>query len=168
MTAEAKPETSHQVQVQVDKRFRSQVQLGLLRQAALATLTHQRVESQYTLTVVVTGDRVLHELNLRHRGVDAPTDVLAFSAQDEVGEMFVTPPDMPRYLGDVVISFHRAEAQASDADHGLDAELQLLVVHGVLHLLGHDDEVEERRILMWAAQAQILQGLGVRVHLPPW
>lgn len=154
--------------MQVDGPFQAQVQPDLLRQAALATLTHQRMETQCELAVVVTGDGVLRELNLRHRGVDAPTDVLAFSARDEAGGMFVTPPDAPRYLGDVLISFHRAEAQASDAGHGVDVELQLLVVHGVLHLVGHDDVAAERRTQMWTAQAEILQGLGVQVHLPPW
>jgi probable rRNA maturation factor len=112
----------------------------------------------------VTDDSALHELNLRHRHVDAPTDVLAFP--DDIAGPFVAAPGLRRYLGDVIISFQRAEAQAAAAGHDVRAELQLLVVHGVLHLLGHDDLAEEQRAQMWVAQAQILQTLGVEVHPP--
>jgi len=158
----AKP--SHSVEVQIGEQFQSQVQPKLLREAAQATLIHQRVEGPCELAVVVTGDETLHELNLRHRNVDAATDVLAFP--DETHGPFVAAPGLPRYLGDVVISFHRAEAQASTAGHDVRAELQLLVVHGVLHLLGYDDLAEDERVQMWATQAEILQVLGVDVHLP--
>ena len=127
-------------------------------------MIHERVEGPCELAVVVTGDETLHELNLRHRNVDGPTDVLAFP--DETRGPFVAAPGLPRYLGDVIISFHRAEAQASMTGHDVRAELQLLVVHGVLHLLGYDDLAEDQRAQMWAVQAQILQVLGVDVHLP--
>lgn len=154
----------HAINVQIGKQFQVQVQPELLRRAALATLVHQGLEEPCELAVVVTGDDALHELNRRHRGVDAPTDVLAFP--DETHGPFVAAPGLPRYLGDVVISFHRAEAQAAEAGHHVHVELQLLVVHGVLHLLGYDDVAKEQRVQMWAAQAQILQALAVKVHLP--
>jgi probable rRNA maturation factor len=131
-------------------------------------LAHQQEEEPHELSIVLTDDAALHELNLRHRGVDAPTDVLAFSdEEDEVGGPFIEPPEAPRYLGDVIISFHRADAQAAAVGHDTLAELQLLVVHGVLHLLGYDDVTKDQRAQMWAVQADILQGLDVQVHLPP-
>ena len=151
------------IQVQVDRRFQGQVQPEPLHQATLATLVHQHVDESYALVVVVTGDDALRELNRRHRGVDEPTDVLAFPGQ-ALGP-FVAAPDQPRHLGDVVISFHRAEAQAAEAGHDAQAELQLLVAHGVLHLLGYDDGTEEQRARMWAVQAEILQALEVEAHL---
>jgi len=160
----------HIIEVQVDEQFQARVRPGLLHRAALATLVHQQVEESCELAVVVTDDATLHELNLRHRGMDAPTDVLAFADDaDDAGEadrLFIVAPDMPRYLGDVVISFHRAEAQAAEAGHDAQAELQLLVVHGVLHLLGYDDVAEEQRTRMWAVQAEILRDLKVEAHLP--
>ena len=164
-------ETSpHIVAVQVDEQFQAQVQPDLLRQAALATLTHHQIEKQCELALVVTGDAMLHELNLHHRGVDAPTDVLAFGDEagdaGDAGRVFVGAPDMPRYVGDVVISFLRAEVQADDAGHNVQAELQLLVVHGVLHLLGYDDVAGRERTLMWRVQAEILHNLEVDVNLP--
>jgi probable rRNA maturation factor len=157
----------HTVEVHVDEQFQARVQPDLLHRAALATLAHQQVEEPYELAVVLTDDAALHKLNLRHRGVDAPTDVLAFADEAvEADVPFVGAPGEPCYLGDVVISFHRADAQAAEAGHDTQAELQLLVVHGVLHLLGYDDVTEEQRARMWAVQAEILQGLKVQVHLP--
>lgn len=154
----------HTVKVQIDEQFQEQVQLEPLHLAGLATLIHQRMEEPCELAVVVTDDEASRELNLRHRDVDAPTDVLAFP--DETRGPFVSAPGHPRYLGDVIISFPRAEAQAAEADHAVQAELQLLVVHGVLHLLGYDDVREEQRTQMWTAQAEILEALEVEVDLP--
>jgi probable rRNA maturation factor len=157
----------HTVEVQVDEQFRVQIQPDLLHRAALAALAHQQVKEPRELAIVLTDDAALHELNLRHRGVDAPTDVLAFADEaDDAGELFVGPPDAPHYLGDVIISFHRADAQAAEAGHDTRAELQLLVVHGVLHLLGYDDVTRDQRAQMWAVQADILRDLNVQVHLP--
>jgi probable rRNA maturation factor len=65
------------------------------------------------------------------------------------------------YLGDVVISVPRAAAQAREAGHSLEAEAQLLVIHGVLHLLGHDHAEAQEKDRMWAAQAEILERLGL-------
>ncbi len=164
----------HTVDVQIEAPYRSRVQPEPLRQAAEATLQHQGLEEPCELVVVVTTDKTLHELNRRHRGVDAPTDVLAFPCQTKEEDAFVfvdAPGDRddgvsPRYLGDVIISFPRAEAQAVEAENELLAELQLLVVHGVLHLLGYDDQTEPDRTRMWQAQQAVLADMDVEVHLP--
>jgi probable rRNA maturation factor len=131
------------------------------------------MEEPCELVVVVTGDETLHKLNRRHRGVDAPTDVLAFPHRMNGPAPFVVV-DEPgfrdavrlRYLGDVIISFPRAETQAAEAGNELRAELQLLVVHGVLHLLGFEDQAPLDRTRMWKAQQAVLADLGVEVHLP--
>jgi len=106
------------------------------------------------VAVVVSDDASLQELNRRFRAVDAPTDVLAFP--NESRGPFVNAPDQPRYLGDVILSYPRAEEQAAEAGHSALDELQLLTVHGVLHLLGYDDQEETARAEMWAAQEAIL------------
>ena len=70
------------------------------------------------VSIVVTGDELLHQLNLEYRGIDAPTDVLSFSAQEELGESetaFVTAPEAEAYLGDVIISYPMAARQAEAA-----------------------------------------------------
>jgi len=162
--------TAHAIDIQIDEDFKSQMNPTLLREAAAATLDHQEVREPSELVIVVTGDETLQELNRRHRGVDAPTDVLAFPHKSKsptsMPFVFVDAPGFPRYLGDVAISFPRAKAQASAAGNTLQAELQLLVVHGVLHLLGYDDQTGHERARMWQAQKAILDGLNVKVQLP--
>jgi len=122
--------------------------------AAEGALAFARLEQAAELTVVLTDDAQVHELNLQYRQVDAPTDVLSFPA----GE---TDPDSGNlYLGDIVISIPRARAQAEAEGHSLEAELRLLVVHGVLHLLGYDHADEQEKKAMWAAQTEILSQLN--------
>ena len=154
----------HAITVHVDDELQARVAPEALRQAALQTLHNQHIESGCEMSVVVTDDEALRELNRRHRGVDAPTDVLSFP--DEAQNSFVDAPGGPRYLGDVVISFYRAASQAAEAGHDTQAELQLLVVHGVLHLLGYDDQADEPRAKMWRAQSEILRALQVDVNPP--
>ena len=88
-------------------------------------------------------------------------------ADDDLGGPFVTAPGQHRYLGDVVISYPRAEAQAREAGHPVATEMQLLVVHGVLHLLGYDDLAPDERVVMWAKQAEILREIGITIDLSP-
>lgn len=154
--------SSHRVGIRIDDRYKSRVDPDLLREAAEETLAQQSVEDEGDLTVVVTGARVLRELNRRHRGLDTSTDVLAFPGRTE--EPFVYASGRPSYLGDVIISFPQAEAQSQRAGNALSAELQLLVVHGVLHLLGYDDQTECEAARMWAIQRAVLDQLGVQVH----
>ena len=107
------------------------------------------------LSVVLTDDQQLRELNRDYLGIDAPTDVLSFPASEK------DPESGEAYLGDILISVERAAQQAEAAGHPVEAELQLLVVHGVLHLLGHDHAEPEEKARMWAAQSEILKSLGL-------
>ena len=127
----------------------------LLERAANATLEQQAHSLDVELSIILTDDARLHELNLNYLGVDAPTDVLSFPASE------TDPETGARYVGDILISIPRAQAQAEAAGHSLEAEVQLLVVHGVLHLLGHDHADAEEKARMWKAQAEILEGLGL-------
>ena len=128
------------INVQVAPRFQGAVDEEALRRAAAAALSHEGVEAEVELSLVVTDDETVRELNRRFRGVDAPTDVLAFGTGDE--GTFVFAPDELPYLGDVVIPYPRARSQAEEVGHSVEDELNLLVVHGVLHLLGYDDQEE--------------------------
>lgn len=150
------------VDVRVDARYRGQADSSALRRAAEATLEQQRFQDACEVTVVITGGEVLRELNRRHRGLDASTDVLAFPSETQ--EPFVDAPGTSRYLGDVIISFPQAKTQAVGMGNDLSAELQLLVIHGVLHLLGHDDQTKPERARMWQVQQGVLDDLGIEVH----
>jgi probable rRNA maturation factor len=93
-----------------------------------------------TVTVLtLTGDEHLREYNRRYRGLDEPTDVLAFAAQEQPSDQrFQAPPGTEHWLGDIVISLPRAREQARAAQHSVNDEVRLLTVHGFLHLLGYD------------------------------
>ena len=107
------------------------------------------------ITIVLTDDRQLHELNRDYLGVDAPTDVLSFPASE------LDPETGLAYLGDIIISIPRATQQAQAAGHPVEAEVQLLVVHGVLHLLGYDHADEDEKAQMWEEQSKVLEKLGL-------
>ncbi|HNC08247.1 MAG TPA: rRNA maturation RNase YbeY [Anaerolineales bacterium] len=107
------------------------------------------------ITIVLTDDRQLHELNLDYLNVDAPTDVLSFPASE------LDPETGSLYLGDIAISMPRAAQQAEAGGHSVEAEAQLLVVHGTLHLLGYDHSTDEEKAVMWAEQAKVLERLGL-------
>ena len=107
------------------------------------------------LTIVIMDDASIQSLNRDFLGHDAPTDVLSFPADEP------DPETGRRYLGDVVISLVRAEEQARERGHAAEAEMQLLVVHGILHLLGHDHAEAGEKERMWAAQAGALERLGI-------
>lgn len=83
------------------------------------------------VTVTISSDRRLRVLNRDYRGKDRPTDVLSFPYDDDEGP-----------LGDVVISIDRAAAQAAERGHSLQRELELLTLHGTLHVCGYDHETD--------------------------
>jgi len=127
----------------------------LLERAAKTALEHESQSLDSDLSIILTNDARLHELNLNYLGVDAPTDVLSFPASE------TDPETGTRYIGDILISIPRAQTQADIAGHPLEAEVQLLVVHGILHLLGHDHAEPEDKAHMWKAQAKILERLAL-------
>lgn len=136
-----------------------------LRQAALAALVLEGVQERCDVMIVIADDDTLRELNRRFRGVNAPTDILSF-ANESRGPFAGGGGQFPHYLGDLVISLPTAKVQAEAVGGALVQELQLLIVHGVLHLLGYDHAGPEEKARMWAAQARILQRLGVTIPLP--
>jgi probable rRNA maturation factor len=133
-----------------------------LNSAALAALQVEG-RAEGALTLVVAGDETVHALNREYLGIDASTDVLAFGGE---APDFAAPPEAEDYLGDVVISYPQAHAQASAAGYPVDAELALLAVHGVLHLLGYDHLEPEDKAAMWQRQRQALSELGLS-HVQP-
>jgi probable rRNA maturation factor len=131
-----------------------------LEDLVLAALKHQGMTSRVDLTVVIADDARLHQLNREFLGVDKPTDVLSFPAGH------VDPDTNRTYLGDVIISLPAASKQASQAGHAISSEIYLLVVHGILHLLGHDHIQPEEKSKMWLAQDEILEYLGLDLQSP--
>lgn len=128
---------------------------ALLERAARLTLELEQGHSKDDMTIVLTDDAQLHELNREFLGVDAPTDVLSFPAEE------TDPETGTSYLGDILLSIPRAAQQAQAAGHSVEAEAQLLVIHGTLHLLGHDHAEADEKTRMWQQQAKVLERLGL-------
>jgi len=149
-------EVESAVDVEVAPAFAGAASEERLRQVAEAVLHHEGSRGQ--VTVVVTDDVGIQELNRDFLGIDAPTDVLSFGAQEAAGP-FVTAPEAGNYLGDVIICYPRAVAQAAEQGHPAGQELDLLVIHGLLHLLGYDHATEAEQAVMWARQDGILKSL---------
>jgi probable rRNA maturation factor len=130
-----------------------------LIEVALAVLEHEEVAAG-DLTIVLTDDNALRDLNLRYAGLDRSTDVLSF----EDGSL---DPETDRtYYGDVIISVPAALRQAKTANHSLQEELTLLTVHGMLHLLGYDHAQAPDKERMWTTQTAIFSALGLDIVLP--
>jgi len=141
------------IHIEINPSLLTSLAPDVLERAALAVLAHQSVDGD--LTIVLTDDAQLHELNRDYLGIDTPTDVLSFPASE------TDPETARRYLGDILISIQRAGEQAKTAGHALEAEVQLLIVHGTLHLLGFDHAEADEKVRMWKAQAEVLERLGL-------
>ncbi len=116
-----------------------------------------KVPKETVTVVTLTGDEHLREYNRRFRGLDEPTDVLAFAAQEKpIDQRFQAPPGTEHWLGDIVISLPRAREQARTARHPMNDEVRMLAVHGFLHLLGYDHAEKDEAATMTALTDQIL------------
>lgn len=121
------------------------------RRLAVDVLADEGAEGELTLTFIDVAD--IAELNAEHMGTAGPTDVLSFPIDDE------PTPGVPRLLGDVVISPAVAASQCTDHAGTLDDEIALLVVHGILHVLGHDHVEPDETRVMRARELELLQRL---------
>lgn len=99
------------------------------------------------VSILLCGDPLIRSLNLQHRGIDRPTDVLAFAMQEAVHG-----GGQPAILGDIVISVDSARRQAKTAKRSLLAEVTMLLAHGLLHLLGYDHGTPTEARRMFARQ----------------
>jgi probable rRNA maturation factor len=143
------------IALEISDDFRAQIDSHLIEEAVFTSLRHQSAGDVAEMSIVITSDEKLRTLNRQYRDVDAPTDVLSFPAD------FTDPENKVPYLGDIIISYPRAAHQAAVGGHAVIAEIQLLVVHGVLHLLGYDHTQPSEKNEMWTAQKEILYLLGL-------
>lgn len=146
--------------VEISDSYRAQINANLLVKAAQATLEYEKTSPDTDVTILISDDNQLQQLNLEFLHVNAPTDVLSFQGG------YSDPETGHPYLGDVAISFPQAKSQASVAGHSIEIEIQLLIVHGILHLLDYDHAEHDAKIKMWSAQADILAQLGYSIDLP--
>ena len=131
-------------------------------------LEEQGVELPCEISVLLTDDEGIHQINLDMRGVDRPTDVLSFPMFElepgvpPEGEDYLDPESELCPLGDMCISLERAEAQAAEFGHSVEREICYLTVHSVLHLLGYDHLDEgPMKAQMREREEAILEKLGI-------
>ena len=157
-----------------------------LDQVVKKTLQTAGVQQPLMLTLLITNDDSIRDMNKQYRQQDKATDVLSFplleqplvnapaeqlwmpaeseegaiAGQEKGASAFVTPPELLTNLGDIVISWPTVERQAKEAGHSSGYELLYLVAHGVLHLVGYDDQSEAGYHAMVAIQQTVLEAVG--------
>lgn len=138
---------------------------NLAKQVVIATLKAEGFNADDAeVSVLFTDDAFIRELNQQWRGIDEPTDVLSFPMMDPDSDVDRTKvPGIPDVLGDIVISLETARRQAEIANKTLRQEIELLLVHGMLHLLGYDHAEPDEEAAMWKKQDAIL---NVLAHSP--
>lgn len=146
--------------IQVEAPFEPQVDTARLEQALIAVGRHAAMAAEASLSLVISDDEAIQQLNRQYLGIDAPTDVLSFPTETSF------PGFDPTYLGDIMVSYPYAAAQAAQRGHAAMDEVVLLTVHGVLHLLNFDHDTHAAKETMWTVQAQIMADLGL-AHITP-
>ena len=150
------------INIQIEDACIEQVDANLIEAAAGKVLAYFQDTSTAELTIVMDHDDKIQELNKEYLGNDAPTDVLSFPSGGEID-----PETGAQYLGDIMISFPYAQRQALALGNSVKDEIQLLVIHGVLHLLGYDHLEDEDKAEMWQIQEALLTSLGCQISRLP-
>jgi probable rRNA maturation factor len=145
------------IHIQVDEDFWPVVKTTELRKAARSACSVAGLPTDSEFTIVITGDKQVRTLNREYRKVNDTTDVLSFPSTEK------DPRTGKKYLGDVVISHPRASQQATAAGHSSQDELCLLIIHGVLHLAGHDHAEKEEEQAMFNLQRNALSALNITI-----
>lgn len=133
----------------------------LIEKVVKASLEYESVKSDVEVSFTLTDNQTIHELNLKHRNIDRPTDVLSFPLIDFERES-ISDISGTVYLGDIIVSIEKALAQAEEYGHSIERELGFLTAHSMLHLLGYDHMVPEEEKVMFKKQEEILNSIGLK------
>lgn len=168
--------SAYSIHLNVRRAYRPLVPSKRLKRAISQTLAAHQVRHGAALTLIVTDDQTVQQLNRAHRGVDAPTDILSFPSQlfsEELAQEMLAVAEqagalspeigaeLQPYLGDLIIALPYTQRHAAELGHSLEDELVLLVIHGTLHLLGYDHDNAENQARMWQKQTELLTALGI-------
>ena len=154
-----------------------------LEAVVLQTLSQAGIKQPVLVALLITNDETVQSLNKQYRSQDRPTDVLSFPLLEkpivnapadqlwmssdllygeeiQTKQAFVTPPDTTMHLGDIVISWPTVKRQASEVGHNPVYELLFLISHGVLHLVGYDEQTEAGYQSMMRLQQAVMEATG--------
>ena len=155
------------IDVQIFPAFARRLSKAWLREVAEQVLVTQCEGRSLNISLVIADDETVHNLNLEYRDLDETTDVLAFPLWESRGnetpdaDGFVLPSEEATPVGEIVISYPQAARQAREGKRLIRAEMALLIVHGVLHLLGYDHADAKQENHMWARQDQVLAKIPI-------
>lgn len=142
------------INIIIDDPILKKVNKNKIKNSIIKTLIYGGINpNEIIITVVISDDKLIQDLNKKYLNINRVTDVLAFPANE------IDPETGNQYLGDIVISFPQLLRQAKDNFCDLNDELILLCVHGTLHLMGFDHADEKSKQKMWSAQQEIIQDL---------
>jgi probable rRNA maturation factor len=127
------------------------------RAAEAAVAVADEADEKFEVSVMLTDDAHIQELNRTWRGKDKPTNVLSFPAPEQPGQAHAGP----RHLGDIALAYETLVRESEDESKELAHHFAHLIVHGILHLLGYDHEVEDQADNMEALEVKALAILGI-------
>lgn len=142
-------------------------QLDLVRGVLEYAANYLSLPENTEMSVTLMDSKHIHEINKKYRGIDKPTDVISFAMEEDGDEDDIILPsdmefEMPKNLGDLMISMEKVAEQAEYLGHSQDRELGFLTVHGFLHLNGYDHMKAEDEKEMFSLQDEILDGYGLQ------
>ena len=143
----------------------------IARKVITAAIIHEDCPYDIDVSLLLTDDKAIEELNAEYRNMERSTDVLSFplieyespacfDGFDEEEDLF-NPETGELMLGDIIISIDHAVAQAAEYGHGVVREYAFLIAHSMLHLMGYDHMTEPEAAEMEQRQEEILAGLGI-------
>ena len=125
-------------------------------------LASEGIKRPVELSLTVTEDKTVRKLNRKYRDIDKTTDVLSFALTENVADTtFVTPSDGVLRLGEIIVSYPKAQAQAKEHNHPVKREIAWLLVHGILHLLGYDHQDDASEAKMRQREEAILKEIDL-------
>jgi len=137
-------------------------QISFVEKLLIFAAESERIEEESELSVTFVTSEKIRDINREYRNKDSETDVISFALEEMgEGEMELVGLDMPRVLGDIIISVARTREQAEEYGHSFMRELGFLAVHGFLHLLGYDHMEPEEEKVMFSRQKEILDEFGL-------
>lgn len=154
-----------QVELYDDKELLDASQEKLILDILQYSGERLEIEDSAEMSVTLVDNDEIQTINKEYRGKDQPTDVISFAIEDEAEEdvfdLDLSQFDIPRQLGDIIISFDRLQEQAQSYGHSIERELGFLCVHGFLHLNGYDHQNEADEKEMFSLQESILEEFGL-------
>lgn len=161
--------------IHIDNESTQQVDFDynkLIESTILKCLDYEKCPYEAEISILLTDDNEIKEINKQYRGIDAATDVLSFPAIEygtpgdfsdlkKSEEEYFNPDTGELILGDIVISVERAIKQAEEYGHSLKREIAFLTAHSMFHLMGYDHMTDDERTIMEAKQKEVLDLLNI-------